>query len=261
VSAVRATPATLALPAAARYVLSLGDDALVLSHRCAEWVAHAPELEEDVALANIGLDLLGQARMLLEYAGELEGAGRGEDDLAYLREEREFLNLQLCERPNEDFAVTMARLLAYSVYARGLYEGLATSTDERLAAIAAKSVKEVAYHVDHATSWVLRLGDGTDVSHARMQAGLTRVWPYVSEPFESSWIDPQLIESGVAVDAAALRPDWEATVLAVLEQATLEVPQVRHTATGGRHGVHTEPLGYLLAEMQSLHRAHPGATW
>jgi ring-1,2-phenylacetyl-CoA epoxidase subunit PaaC len=249
------------LPGAARYALALGDDALILAHRCGEWISNAPQLEEDVALANIGLDLLGQARSLLTYAGEVEGRGRTEDDLAYLREERAFTNVQLVELPNGDFAVTMARLLVFSTYQLTLYEQLRTSSDETFAAVAAKAVKEVAYHRDHATSWVIRLGDGTDVSRARMQAGLGRVWPYVDEFFDTSWIDPELLDRGVAVDAAQLRPGWEAYLRSVLTEATLTWPEVAQRPTGGRRGVHTEAMGYLLAEMQHLHRSHPGARW
>ena len=256
-----ATSDPTTMPALARYALALGDDALVLAHRCGEWIAHAPELEEDVALANIGLDLLGQARLLLSYAGEVEGAGRDEDDLAYLRDERDFLNLQLVERPNEDFAVTMARFLFFSTYATSLYDRLSGSTDERLAAIAAKARKEVDYHHEHAVSWVLRLGDGTDESHRRMQAGLERMWPYVAEMFDSGWLDAGLLGDGVAVDVAALRPEWDERVSAVLAEATLERPESRWTATGGRRGVHSEAMGYLLAEMQHIHRSYPGATW
>jgi ring-1,2-phenylacetyl-CoA epoxidase subunit PaaC len=245
----------------ARYALSLGDDALILAHRCGEWISNAPQLEEDVALANIGLDLLGQARNLLTYAGEVEGHGRTEDDLAYLREERAFTNVQLVELPNGDFAVTMARLLAFSIYQLGLYEQLRTSSDETLAAVAAKAVKEVAYHRDHATSWVVRLGDGTEVSRERMQAGLERVWPYVEELFDTSWIDPDLLDRGVAVDAAQLRPGWEAYLCSVLAEATLTWPEAGQRPAGGRRGIHTESMGYLLAEMQHLHRSHPGARW
>ena len=248
-------------PALARYALALGDDALVLSHRCGEWIAHAPELEEDVALANIGLDLLGQARLLLTYAGEVEGAGRDEDALAYLRDERNFLNLQIVERPNEDFAVTMARLLLFSTYATSLYDRLRHSTDDRLAAIAEKAVKEVAYHREHAASWVVRLGDGTEESHRRMQAGLARMWPYVPEIFDSSWVDLRLLADGVAVDVAQLRPRWDDEVCAVLDEAALQAPDATWRATGGRRGIHTEAMGYLLAEMQHLHRSHPGARW
>jgi ring-1,2-phenylacetyl-CoA epoxidase subunit PaaC len=247
--------------ALAAYALALGDDALVLAHRCSEWISNAPQLEEDVALANIGLDLLGQARTLLTYAGELEGTGRTEDDLAYLRDERRFTNVQLVELPNDDFGVTMARLLVFSTYQLALYQPLTESTDATLAAVAAKAVKEVAYHRDHATNWVVRLGDGTDVSHQRMQAGLDRVWPYVGELFDASWIDPGLIEAGVAVDVRGLRPGWEQHLRAVLDEATLVWPDVPQRPTGGRRGLHTEAMGYLLAEMQHLHRSHPGARW
>jgi ring-1,2-phenylacetyl-CoA epoxidase subunit PaaC len=249
----------------AAYTLGLGDDALVLAQRCGEWISKAPQLEEDVALANIGLDLLGQARTLLTYAGEVEGPadgkGRSEDDLAYLREERAYTNVQLVELPNDDFAVTMARLLAFSTYQLELYTRLADSTDPTLAAIAGKARKEVAYHRDHASNWVVRLGDGTDDSHARMRAGLERIWPYVEELFDGAWIDGELLAGGVAVDPAGLRPNWELHVLAVLEEATLELPAVPQRPTGGRRGIHTEAMGYLLAEMQHLHRSHPGATW
>ena len=247
--------------ALAAYALALGDDALVLAQRCGEWITNAPQLEEDVALANIGLDLLGQARTLLTYAGEVEGSGRSEDDLAYLRSEREFTNVQLVELENGDFAVSMARLLAFSTYQLALYQELTRSSDPTLAAIAAKAVKEVAYHRDHATSWVVRLGDGTDESHRRMQAGLERVWPYVGELFDASWIAPELIERGVAVDVPALRAGWETYIADALAEATLEVPAVAQRPTGGRRGVHTEAMGYLLAEMQHLARSHPGATW
>jgi ring-1,2-phenylacetyl-CoA epoxidase subunit PaaC len=254
------------LPAPARYALALGDDALVLAQRCGEWVTRAPQLEEDVALANIGLDLLGQARVLLGHAGRLEGAGRDEDDLAYLREERDFLNVQLVELGNGDFALSMARLLVFSAYQLELYRRLTGSTDETLAAVAAKAVKEVAYHRDHATEWVLRLGDGTPLSHDRMQAGLDAVWPYVDELFATSsrhgrWPDADLVADGVAVDPASLREPALAHVRAVVAEATLTEPAPRWTATGGRHGVHSSPMGPMLAELQHLHRSHPGASW
>jgi ring-1,2-phenylacetyl-CoA epoxidase subunit PaaC len=245
----------------AAYTLGLGDDSLVLAQRCGEWISKGPQLEEDVALANIGLDLLGQARTLLTYAGEVEGEGRSEDDLAYLREERAFTNVQLVELPNDDFAVTMARLLVFSTYQLELYTRLTDSADATLAAIAAKAQKEVAYHRDHASNWVVRLGDGTDESHARMRAGLATIWPYVGELFDGAWIDPALLDAGVAVDLAGLRATWEVHVLAVIEEATLELPAVPQRPTGGRRGIHTEAMGYLLAEMQHLHRSHPGATW
>ena len=241
------------------YVLGLADDALVLSHRLGEWIASAPQLEEDVALANIGLDLLGQARSLLTYAGELEGAGRDEDDLAYLRDERDFRNLQIVERPNGDFGLTIARQLAFSSYQYELYDRLRTSTDGRLAAVAGKAVKEVAYHRDHAVQWVLRLGDGTEESHRRIQTGLDEIWPYVAEMFDPSPVVEKL--AGVGVDPSALRDPWENFVAAVLAEATLAMPEPAFHGHGGRRGLHTEAMGYLLAEMQHLHRAHPGATW
>ena len=246
----------------ATYALRLGDDALVLSHRLGEWVTNAPQLEEDVALGNIALDLLGQARSLLTYAGQVEGEGRDEDDLAYLRDERDFCNVHLVELANGDFAVSMARQLVFSTYQLALYEQLQSSTDETLAAVAAKAVKEVDYHRDHATQWVLRLGDGTDESHGRMQAGLDRVWPYVGELFTTDGLEQALVAEGVAADSSALRPGWDGYVDAVLAEATLDRPEgLRTPPGGGRRGVHTEAMGYLLAEMQSLHRAHPGASW
>ena len=240
----------------AAYALGLGDDALVLAQRLGEWVAHAPQIEEDVALANIALDLLGQARTLLAYAGEVEQAGRDEDDLAYLRDDRDFRNVQLVEIPNGDFAVTMARQLVFSAYQYELYTALEHSTDRTLAGLAGKAVKEVDYHRDHAVQWVLRLGDGTDHSHQRMQAGLDQVWPYTEELF-----DPASQLPGVAVDPATLRPAWERYVTDVLSEATLGKPEPRWRSRGGRDGLHTEYLGHLLAEMQHLHRSHPGATW
>jgi ring-1,2-phenylacetyl-CoA epoxidase subunit PaaC len=239
------------------YVLALGDDALVSAQRLGWWISRAPELEEDVALANIGLDQLGQARTLLSRAGELEGDGRTEDDLAYLRDERDFRNLKLVERPMTDFGVAMARLLIFATWQSHLYAGLRGSTDEVLAGVAGKAVKEVAYHVDHASHWVLRLGDGTDESHLRMQAALDAEWPFVDEIFEPL---PDGLE-GVAPDPVALREPVLADVRRVVEQATLSVPDVRPALGGGRQGLHTEHLGYLLAEMQHLHRSHPGATW
>ena len=253
---------TTTTPALATYALRLGDDALVLAQRLGGWIARAPQLEEDVALANIALDLLGQARALLSYAGEVEGAGRTEDDLAYLRDERDFLNLQLVERPNDDFGVTIARQLVFSTWQLALFQRLVDSRDETIAGVAGKAVKEVAYHRDHATQWVLRLGDGTEESHRRMQAGLSTVWPYVAELFVTDELEQGLVRDGVAVDVSTLRPEWESYVGRVLDEATLVVPDgVPEIPGGGRRGVHTEAMGYLLAEMQHLHRSHPGASW
>ncbi|MDX6298052.1 MAG: ring,2-phenylacetyl-CoA epoxidase subunit PaaC [Nocardioidaceae bacterium] len=243
------------------YALRLGDDALVYAQRMGGWIAAAPQLEEDVALGNIGLDLLGQARSFLTYAGELEGAGRDEDDLAYLRDERDFVNAQIFELPNGDFAFTVARMLVTSAYQVELYTRLATSGDATIAAIAAKAVKEVDYHRDHATQWMLRLGDGTDESHRRMVRALEDVWPYVGELFESDDLTARLTEAGVAADPGSLEDATLEYVAGVLAEATLEVPNTHVHHRGGRRGVHTEHMGYLLAELQYLHRSHPGASW
>ncbi|WP_426564513.1 1,2-phenylacetyl-CoA epoxidase subunit PaaC [Angustibacter sp. McL0619] len=243
------------------YALALGDDALVLAQRCGQWITRAPQLEEDVALANIGLDLLGQGRALLDYAGQVEGDGRGEDELAYLRDAEDFRNVRLVELDNGDFAVSMARLLAFSTYQLGLYTALSESSDELISGVAAKAVKEVTYHVDHAAEWVLRLGDGTDESHRRMQSGLELVWPYVPELFDASEMDADLLASGVAVDPSTLYESWHTTVLDVLTRATLTEPVQAPDPARGRRGEHSPALTELLHEMQGLHREHPGATW
>ncbi|MFD7278182.1 1,2-phenylacetyl-CoA epoxidase subunit PaaC [Streptomyces sp. NPDC059862] len=229
--------------------LALGDDALVLSHRLGEWAGRAPVLEEEVALANIALDLLGQARVLLSLAGD-------EDELAYLREERAFRNLQLVEQPNGDFAHTIARQLFFSTYQHLLYARLAAG-DGPFAPLAAKAVKEVAYHRDHAEQWTVRLGDGTEVSHERMQRACAALWRFTGEMF-------QPVE-GLDVEGEKVRADWLESVGDVLRRATLTLPEGPQsgawTAGAGRQGLHTEPFGRMLAEMQHLHRSHPGATW
>ncbi|RKT05664.1 ring-1,2-phenylacetyl-CoA epoxidase subunit PaaC [Streptomyces sp. 3211.6] len=236
-------------PAATAAVLALADDALILSHRLGEWAGHAPVLEEEVALANIALDLLGQARVLLSMAGD-------EDELAFLREERAFRNVQLVEQPNGDFAHTIARQLYFSLYQHELYAELAAG-DGPFAPLAAKAVKETAYHRDHAEQWTLRLGDGTEESRRRMRAALDGLWKYTGEMFRP--VD------GLDVDAAALEARWLAALGGVLEQAGLDLPEGPRTgawaAGAGREGLHTEPFGRLLAEMQHLHRSHPGASW
>lgn len=244
-----------------RYALRLGDDSLIYAQRLAEWIAAAPQLEEDVALGNIALDQLGQARSLLTYAGAAEGAGRDEDTLAFFRDERDFLNAQIFELGRGDFGFTVARMLVVSAYQWELYSRLQASTDETLAAVSAKAVKEVDYHRDHATQWALRLGDGTDESHGRMQAGLDSLWPYVAELFETDELLALLAVDGVAVDPAALADPALAYVDAVLTEATLTRPQTDVRHTGGRRGIHTEEMGFLLAEMQHLARSHPGARW
>lgn len=244
------------------YVIRLADDALIYSHRLAEWIAWAPQLEEDMALANVGLDLLGQARLLLTYAGELEGAGRGEDELAYLRQEHEFRCVDLVEhRYLHEFGTEMARLLYVSAYTVPLFEGLLGSTDARLAEVAAKAVKEVRYHLEHASAWVVRLGDGTDESAKRMQAGLDEVWPLTGDLFAVDELTDRLIAAGIAPDMAGVKAAWDATVADVVAQATLTMPTGTLREGKGRQGVHSEHLGYALAEMQYVHRLHPGASW
>lgn len=243
------------------YVLSLADDSLISAQRMGWWISRAPELEEDVALANIGLDQLGQARMLLSYAGEVEGQGRTEDDLAYWRDERQFRNVCLVEREQTDFAVTMARLLVFSTWQHELWTALTSSTDETIAAIAAKAIKEVDYHLSHAQLWVRRLGDGTAESHRRMQSAVDVEWPWSAELFDHSYIADDLIADGTAVDPRALEGSVRQRVTDVLEQATLTVPAGPDAYSRGRRGLHTEQFGYLLAEMQHLTRSHPGATW
>ena len=241
----------------AEYALGLGDDALVLAHRLGEWIANAPELEEDVALGNIGLDLLGHARSLLTYAGT--AWEKSEDDLAYFRDEHEFRSHQLFEQPNGDFAATIARQLIASVYLAALYRALSQSADATLAAIAFKAVKEVDYHVDHSVQWVRRLGLGTEYSHERMQLGLVTMWPFVDELFRE---DPYATGlEGIAVDPRTLRASFDDIVPGVIEGAGLDVPTVQFARGGGRYGVRAEAFGTMLAELQVLARAHPGATW
>jgi ring-1,2-phenylacetyl-CoA epoxidase subunit PaaC len=241
----------------AEYALWLGDDALILSQQLGAWIARAPELEEDVALANIALDLLGHARSLLRYAGTFDG--RSEDDLAYWRDEPDFRCAWLFEQPNGDFAQTIVRQLAASVYLFELYTALQESQDGTLAAIAAKAVKEVEYHRDHAVQWTLRLAGGTEESRRRMLRAVGDVWPYVGELFRDEPLIDRL--EGVAVRPSTLRPAFEAVIVAVLSEAELAVPDGPVSSAGGRRGAHFSTLGYLLAEMQMLARQHPGATW
>lgn len=243
------------------YTLRLADNALVLGHRISEWTGYAPTLEEDIALSNLALDLVGQARMLYDYAARIEGKGRGEDDFAFLRDDRAFLNVLLVEQPNGDFAATMVRQLLFATYAQPFYAALATSKDETLAAIGAKAEKEMAYHLRHAAEWVIRLGDGTDESHARAQAALDDLIIYADELFEADAGDSALVAAGIAVDPAAIRPAFDKAIVEILDEATLALPKIAHAHRGGREGLHSEHLGPMLAEMQALHRAHPGVSW
>ncbi|WP_394939882.1 1,2-phenylacetyl-CoA epoxidase subunit PaaC [Psychromicrobium sp. YIM B11713] len=247
----------------AEYALRLGDDGLVLAQRLGWWISRAPELEEDVALGNIALDQLGHARSFLSYTAAAfsnpDGTAQTEDDLAYWRGEEDFRCAQLMEQPNGDFARTIARQLVVSVYQFELYQRLQYSSDPTLAAIAAKAVKEVDYHRDHASQWVLRLALGTEESRRRMIDGLKLTWPYVEELFDQDELFERLAEA--AVPPASLRPGFDAFIAAILDEADLELPQTPRVSGGGRHGEHSEHLGYLLAEMQVLARQHPGASW
>ena len=243
------------------YVLRLADTHLVLAQRLGEWVGHAPALEEDLGLANVALDLLGQARLLLAHAGELEGRGRDEDALAYLREESEYLNLTLVEQPNGDYGRTIVRQFLFDAWHSALHEALAASSDVKLAAIAAKAAKESRYHLRYSSGWLVRLGDGTPESHARVAEALARLWPFTSELFDADDVDRSAAAAGIGPAPDALADVWNATVDRVLAEATLARPAPAGFGWHGKQGRHSEHLGYLLAEMQSLHRAHPGATW
>lgn len=242
-----------------RYVLGLADDQLTLGHRLSQWTGRAPLLEEELALANIALDLIGQARALYQLAGGIEGAGRDEDALAYGRDERGFLNLQLLEQPNGDFGRTIARQLLYGALMRDYWPALAASGDAALAAIAGKAAKEAAYHYRHAAEWTVRLGDGTAESRRRMQAGLDELWEYTGAFFEMSADEAAL--GGGSIDRPSLRPGWDAAIGRVLARATLTRPSATWMAASGRDGVHSEHLGPMLAEMQILQRSYPGLTW
>ena len=236
-----------------RQLLERADDALILGHRLSEWTGHAPVLEEELALANIALDLIGQARLLYQYAGTL--TGHSEDQLAYLRDAQSWRNCLIMELPNGDFAFSIARLLLVSAFVDPFWRASIASSDVTVAAIAAKAEKETAYHLRHASEWLIRLGDGTDESHRRAQAAIDSLWPYTGELFETPAAD------SVFVDPATLRATWMVTVDDILARATLVRPQDGWMQSGGRSGRHSEHLGYLLADMQFLQRAYPGAAW
>jgi ring-1,2-phenylacetyl-CoA epoxidase subunit PaaC len=243
------------------YLLRLGDTSLVLGQRLAEWVGHAPALEEDLGLANLSLDLVGQARLLLSYAGELEGRGRDEDALAFLRDAPEFVNLTLAEQPNGDFGRTIVRQCLLDAWQLEMYTGLLNSTDERLASIAAKAIKETRYHMRFSSGWLVRLGDGTQESHRRVQEALDELWRFTTELFAADEVDETLAATGVAPRLSELRPRWSARIDEVLTEATLVRPADVPYPWHGKRGVHTEHLGHMLGEMQHLQRTYPGAQW
>lgn len=244
------------------FVLRLGDNSLILGHRLSELCSRGPFLEEDIATVNIALDLVGQSRFLLSYAGDQEGKGRNEDDLAYLRLQHEFRNCLLVEQPNIDFGYTTARQLFYTAFAYLVQTELLKSKDEMLAGWAGKAIKETTYHWKHCSDWTIRLGDGTEESHARMQDAVDNLWRYTTDLFASAEGDAQLVADGIIPDLAALKPKWDKLISDVLTQATLKMPDEKTwQMKGSREGKHTEHLSYLLGEMQSLARAYPGAKW
>lgn len=247
--------------AALAYALHLGDTSLILAQRLGEWVGHAPALEEDLALANISLDLLGQARYLLSYAGELEGQGRSEDDLAFLRDPSDYTNLALVEQPNVDFGHTIVRQFLIDAWQLQLFEHLQSSTDSRFAELAAKALKETRYHYRFSAGWMVRLGDGTEESHKRVQTGLDELWKFTAELFAPGAADETAAQVGIAPDPAMLRAGWLASVEPVLHEATLKKPADVNYRWFGKRRQHSDHLSHLLAEMQFMQRAYPGAQW
>ena len=243
------------------YILRIGDDSLILGHRMSEWCGHGPILEEDIAMTNISLDLIGQATSLLSYAGEVEGKGRNEDALAFLRFDRDYHNLLLVEQPNGDFGMTMMRQFLFDAFRRPFYERLQFSTNKQLAAIAEKSLKETKYHLKHSSEWVIRLGDGTDESHDRIQESLNTLWRYTSELFYSDEVDLEMQKIGVSPNMSEVFEDWKKTIDAVLEEATLQIPTNNWKQEGGRKGLHSEHFGFILTELQYMQRAYPNMEW
>jgi ring-1,2-phenylacetyl-CoA epoxidase subunit PaaC len=244
-----------------QYLLQLGDNALILSQRLGEWCGHGPVLEQDIAMTNLALDLLGQARMLFTYAGELEGKGHSEDDIAYFRDAHQFRNVLLVEQPNTDWAYTITRQFFFDVFNYHNYSALLQSRDERLAAIAEKALKEVTYHLRYSSEWLVRLGDGTETSHQKMQTAVDDLWMFTGELTTPSEADRLMAEAGIAPDLLKIKTLWQTKVAAVLEEATLKKPENDWMQSGGKEGRHTEHLGYILAEMQHLQRTYPGNEW
>lgn len=244
-----------------QYLLRLGDDRLVLGHRLSEWCGHGPILEEDIALANIALDLVGQATLYLKLAGETEGKGRSEDDLAYFRDAIDYRNVQLVELPNGDYAMTMVRQFFFDVFSYHVLEQLQSSRHSEIAGIAAKGFKEVRYHVRHSSEWVVRMGDGTEESHDRAQKAVNHLWRFAGEMFQADDVDRAMVAEGIGADVEGIKPKWNEIVTDVLNRATLVIPNDPPAMTGGRRGRHTEYLGHMLSEMQIVARSHPGAEW
>jgi len=244
-----------------KYILHLGDNALVLGHRNSEWCGHGPVLEQDIAITNIALDLIGQARNFYQYAALLEGGDTSEDSLAYLRTEREFKNCLLTEQPNEDWAHTILRQFFFSQYQWLLYSELSKSNDEQIAAISDKAIKEVTYHLRWSSEWVIRLGDGTEESHQRMEEAIDNLWPYTGELFIASDFEKAANEFGIGPDVSSLKTVWENNVKQIFDEARLEMPTAGFAQKGGKQGIHTEYLGYILAELQYMQRTYPDSQW
>jgi len=244
-----------------KYVLALGDDALILGQRLSQWAYKGPFLEEDIALSNISLDMFGRANLFLEYAATLKGNDVTADDLAFKRNEREFSNHILCEQPNGNFADTMARQFFLDAFYKLFFEKLAESKDEQLSAIAQKSIKETTYHLRHSSKWIIRLGDGTAESHEKMQSAIDNLWMFTNELFEMNQVDNNMLTQKIGVNCLSIKAEWDQIIDEVLSEATLKRPENTHTTSGGREGIHTEHLGHLLSDMQYLQRAYPDAKW
>ncbi len=244
-----------------KYTLQLADNAMILGQRLSEWCGHGPVLEQDIALSNIALDFIGQARNLYQYAAQVEGKGRTEDDFPFHRNEREFYNVLLVELPNGDFAKTIVRQFLYDVRDFYFYQALKESKDEQLAAIAEKSLKEIAYHLKWSSDWLIRLGDGTEVSHRKAQLALDDLWSYTGELFEMNEVDQAMVAEGVGVDVSTLKPLIDEKIKAVIDEATLRLPESNWMQSGGKKGIHSEYMGHLLAEMQYMQRVYPGMEW
>ena len=244
-----------------KYVLALGDDALILGQRLSQWAYKGPFLEEDIALSNISLDMFGRANLLLEYAATLKGNGTTSDELAFKRNEREFYNHIICEQPNGNFADTMVRQFFLDAFYKLFLQKLTNSKDEQLSAIAQKSIKETTYHLRHSSKWIIRLGDGTAESHAKVQSAIDNLWMFSDELFEINEIDKEMVKEKIGVDCSSIKAEWDKIIDDVLAEATLKRPEDTHMITGGREGIHTEHLGHLLSDMQYLQRAYPDAEW
>ena len=244
-----------------QYILQIADNALVLGHRLSELTGHGPILEQDIAITNISLDLIGQARNLFQYAAQVDGSGKTEDDIAFVRNEREYLNVLLVEQPNGDFGQTIVRQFLFDVFNFYFYRALQDSTDETLAAIANKSLKEVTYHLRYSSEWMLRLGDGTEVSHGKMQTALDQLWMYTGELTTMNELEQEMLQQKIGVDLMAIQPLYLEKVKEVVQNATLTLPETAWMQKGGKEGKHSEHLGFLLAEMQYLQRAYPGQEW